>query len=42
MSVWQYMAAVDGFVQANSPDDGRMSASEADDLWDWMQKKGYA
>lgn len=36
MSVWQFMAAVDGYVEANSTDDGSLSAKEIDDLWDWL------
>ena len=36
MSVWQYMSAVDGYIRANSPDDGRLSAKEKDDLADWL------
>ncbi|WP_162931517.1 hypothetical protein [Mesorhizobium sp. DCY119] len=40
MSVWQFMAALEGFVKANSPDDGKLGGKEADELWEWMQSKG--
>lgn len=36
MSVWQYMAAIDGYIKANSSDDGELSAAEIDDLWKWL------
>jgi hypothetical protein len=40
MSLFQYMAAVDGFADANSPDgEGKLSTSEADELWSWLQSK---
>lgn len=31
------MAAVDGYVDANTPDDGSLTAKEIDELWDWVQ-----
>lgn len=37
--MWQFMAAVDGFVAANSPDDGKLGEKEADELWQWLQNK---
>ncbi|SOC93552.1 hypothetical protein SAMN05216358_3731 [Rhizobium sp. AN5] len=37
MSVWQFMAAVDGYVEANTPDDGSLTTKEIDELWDWVQ-----
>ncbi|MBB3944704.1 hypothetical protein GGQ73_000629 [Rhizobium skierniewicense] len=37
MSVWQFMAMVDGYVEANSPDDGSLTAKEVDELWDFVQ-----
>jgi hypothetical protein len=38
MSVWQYMALVEGYIKANKPDDpGKMTASEADEMWEWLQ-----
>lgn len=36
MSMWQFMAAVDGYVQANTPDDGALSPKEKDELADWL------
>lgn len=39
MSMWQFMAAVDGYVKANTPDDGSLSESEIDELWEWLQSK---
>lgn len=40
MSVWQFMAAVDGYVEAHDPDAGKsLSDAEADDLWNWMNTK---
>lgn len=38
-SMWEFMAAVDGYVKANSPDDGKLSAGDVDDVWQWMQSK---
>ncbi|MNL52494.1 hypothetical protein D3C87_1756780 [compost metagenome] len=37
MTVWQFMAAVDGYVEANTPDDGSLTTQEIDELWDWVQ-----
>ncbi|GLU29468.1 hypothetical protein Brsp01_47010 [Brucella sp. NBRC 12950] len=38
MSMWQYMAALDGYIKANTPDEpGKLSDSEKDDLWDWIK-----
>lgn len=39
MSMWQYMAAVDGYVKANTPDDGKATSAELDDVWRWMNEK---
>jgi hypothetical protein len=36
MSVWQFMAAVDGYVEANTVDDGSLTTKEMDELWDWL------
>lgn len=37
MSVWQYMAALDGYITANSTaDDKSLTAKEADELADWL------
>lgn len=37
--MWQYMAAIDGYIQANTADDGKLSNAEVDDVWQWMQEK---
>lgn len=37
MSVWQFMSAVDGYAEANTPDDGALTNAEIDELWDWVQ-----
>lgn len=37
MSVWQYMAALDGYIDANTPDEDKgLSKQEADELADWL------
>lgn len=38
MSVWEFMAAVDGYVEAHSADDGSLTTQEVDELWDWIQE----
>ncbi len=40
MSMWQFNAALEGYVEANSADDGagKLSEKEADELWEWMQE----
>ncbi len=36
--MWQYMAALDGYIKANTPDEpDKLSESEKDDLWDWVK-----
>lgn len=41
MSVFQYLAALDGFVEAHGGDKANaLSGDEADDLWQWLQAKG--
>jgi hypothetical protein len=40
MSVWQYFALVDGWVKANDTGGGgKLSESEKDEIWEWMQGK---
>lgn len=40
MSVWQYLAALDGYVKANTSEKpGSLGGKEADELWEWMEKK---
>jgi len=36
MSMWQFMAAADGYVKANSSSDNELSSSEVDELWEWI------
>lgn len=36
MSLWQFMAAVNGYVAANAPDDKSLDETEIDEIWDWM------
>ena len=39
MSLWQFFAAVNGYIEANSPKDGnKLSEAEADDLFDWIER----
>jgi hypothetical protein len=38
MSVWQFLAAVDGYINANSPDDGSLTSREVDELWAWIDR----
>lgn len=39
MSVWQFEAAVAGYIAANSASDGnKLSEGEADDLFDWISR----
>lgn len=38
--MWQFQNAIEGYVRANDPEAGkRLSASEEEDLWQWMQTK---
>ena len=38
MSIWQYMAALDGYIKAHSSDEpGKLTESEKDELWDWVK-----
>lgn len=40
LSMWQFMAACDGFAKAHDPDATKeLSPGEADDLWEWLQTK---
>ncbi|MFC5584435.1 hypothetical protein ACFPOD_04875 [Nitratireductor kimnyeongensis] len=39
MSVWQYLAAVDGYMAAHAGEQDGLSGSEVDELWEWMQEK---
>lgn len=38
-SVFEYLAALDGFIAANDPDsDKRLSEQEKDDLWSFISR----
>lgn len=37
-SMWEYLAAVDGFVKAQGGEE-KMSNAEANELFDWLQSK---
>lgn len=42
MSMWQYLAALEGWVKSNTSEDGEnktISTKQADEIWDWMQTK---
>lgn len=38
-SIWEFFAAVEGFAKANSPDDGTLTKSEEDELFEMVQAK---
>ncbi|MDX3929254.1 MAG: hypothetical protein QHC90_26065 [Shinella sp.] len=38
MSMWQFMAALDGYIRAQNGVE-KMTNAEADDLWQWLQSK---
>lgn len=41
MSAWQYLAAVEGYIAANSPqDDAKLGDKEVEELWEWVQGRG--
>lgn len=35
-SLWQFSAAWNGYVEANSPSDGKLTEQQAQDLFDWI------
>jgi hypothetical protein len=40
MSVWQFMAAVDGWIKANTSEDKKaLSKNEVNDVWQYLQAK---
>ena len=40
MSVWQYLAALDGYVAANNPDAAKsLTDEEADELFEWLESR---
>lgn len=39
MSIWEYLAVVEGYRQAHDPDAGKeLSSAEVDDLWDFINR----
>lgn len=39
MSMWQFFAALNGYIAANTPkDSNKLTESEADDLFDWIER----
>lgn len=37
MSMWKYMAALEGWNKAHNPDaDNSLSSGEVDELWEWL------
>ncbi|WWT40012.1 hypothetical protein [Nostoc phage Nsp-JY10] len=37
LSIFEYLAALDGFIQAKDPEgDKKLSESEKDELWTWL------
>ncbi|TJV20614.1 MAG: hypothetical protein E5Y04_31710 [Mesorhizobium sp.] len=41
MTVWQFMASVNGYIKANSSDDQPLSGSERDELWELVKAKSH-
>lgn len=40
MTLWQFFAAIDGYVKANGGgQDTKLSETEKDDIWEWMQAR---
>lgn len=40
MSIWEYTSAVNGWMEANCPDEaGKISAEEEEGLWAMVQAK---
>ena len=43
MSMWQFFAALNGFVEAKTPKENKkLSAAEADDLFNWLESEQIA
>lgn len=41
MSIWQFLAAVDGYVKANSQEKpGKLGNDEKDEIWGWLESRG--
>lgn len=39
MSPWQFYSCCNGYSEAHSVEDGKLSKGEADDIWNWMEDK---
>jgi hypothetical protein len=41
MSVWEFIAVTDRWIEAHEPADGSqpLREADADEIWDWMQTK---
>lgn len=37
MSLWQFMSAYNGYVQANSSGSNKLTESQKDDLFEWLE-----
>lgn len=37
-SFWQFLAAWNGYVEANAPRDGKITEREAEDLFGWIDE----
>jgi hypothetical protein len=43
LSVFEYLAALDGFIEMNDPEgDKKLSETEKDDLFEWLQHPSAA
>lgn len=43
MSMWQFFAALNGYIDANTPKQGnKLTDAEADDLFDWIERDAVA
>lgn len=43
MSMWQFFAALNGYIEANTPKQGnKLSDAEAGDLFDWIERDAVA
>lgn len=38
MSMWQYMAAIDGYIEAHGGEKAdRLTRDDEDELWEWLE-----
>ncbi|MAM13021.1 MAG: hypothetical protein CML23_21735 [Rhizobiaceae bacterium] len=43
MSVWQFSAALDGYIKANSAEENsqtKLTDGQVEEIWTWLQEKG--